>query len=88
MWLFLYLREESLTIVLTGYAISGTQVKLIKGVKMKKKARPKRIGVRVTAKEKAALEQLAIERDVPFSQVVREAVREFAKVETGTKVLK
>lgn len=42
---------------------------------MKRRRRNERVFVRVTEKEKLQLEKLASERDVPTSQIVREAVK-------------
>lgn len=42
---------------------------------MKRPRKTRRVAVRITFHEKTALEQLAIRRDVPFSQLLREAVK-------------
>ena len=39
------------------------------------------IGIRITEQEKEALTAIAAEKDIPMSQLVREAIREYLKQE-------
>ena len=41
------------------------------------------IGIRITEQEKEALAAIAAKKDIPLSQLVREAIREFLKQQEG-----